>query len=228
MTFTLLAYDADSRAWGGVAATGNLSVGGWVLRGKAGVGLSASQGYSPSTIWGDDALTAMEQGHSAPQAVAGVVNADPGKAWRQLAALDGSGQAAAFSGEANSEFKGHLVREGLVASGNILAGPHVLDAMADALEKARTPFENRLLAALEAGRRAGGDERGVQSAAMLVVSENAPPLDLRIDWHETPIVALGQLLEKTRRPDYRDWLKIIPTASDPHRCPDMKSRTVSA
>jgi len=225
MTFSLLAYDPNSRAWGGVAATGSLCVGGWVLRGRAGVGLSASQGYSPSTIWGNGALSMMANGQSATQAVESLVNADRGNAWRQLAALDRNGNTAAFSGEFNLDFKGHLARNGLVASGNILAGPQVLEAMVDALETGQQPFEDRLLAALDAGQKAGGDERGVQSAAMLVVRENAPPLDLRVDWHETPIVALGRLLEKTRRPDYRDWLKVTPTTSDPHRSPEVSGKT---
>lgn len=84
-------------------------------------------------------------------------------------------------------------------------------------------FEDRLLAALEAGSQAGGDERGVQSAAMLVVRDNAPTLDLRIDWHEAPISSLGRLLAQTRRPDYRDWLTVVPTASDPFRTPEFKT-----
>ncbi|MEH6726398.1 MAG: DUF1028 domain-containing protein, partial [Hyphomicrobiales bacterium] len=78
MTFSLLAYDADSKSWGGVAATGNLCVGGWVLRGRAGTGLSASQGHAPSTMWGEDVLDLMDQGLSAIEGVNRLVQADPG------------------------------------------------------------------------------------------------------------------------------------------------------
>ncbi len=223
MTFSLLAYDPDSKSWGGVAATGNLCVGGWVLRGRAGTGLSASQGHAPSTMWGEDVLNLMDQELSATEGVNRLVQADPGREWRQLSALDKNGDADAFSGASNADFKGHIVRDGLVASGNILAGREVLEAMLEAMESTGKPFEDRLLAALEAGSQAGGDERGVQSAAMLVVSENSPTLDLRIDWHETPISALGQLLAQTRGSDYRDWLDVVPTASDPFRTPESKN-----
>lgn len=222
MTFSLLAYDADSQSWGGVAATGNLCVGGWVLRGRVGAGISASQGYAPSTMWGENVLTLMEQGLSATDTVARVVQADPGREWRQLSALDTAGRAGAFSGHCNLDFKGHFIRDGLVASGNILADQNVLEAMVEAMDHATTCFEERLLAALEAGRQAGGDERGVQSAAMLVIRKSSPPLDLRIDWHEQPISALGRLLAETRRADYRAWLDVVPTVADPERTPERK------
>lgn len=224
MTFSLLAYDADSCSWGGVAATGNLCVGGWVLRGRAGAGISASQGHSPSTIWGEHVLKLMEQGVSATEAVTRVVQADRGRDWRQLSALDTTGRANAFSGNCNSDFKGHLIRDGLVASGNILAGQNVLEAMVAVMDSVTAPFEDRLLAALEAGRKAGGDERGIQSAAMLVVRNSAPPLDLRIDWHEQPISALEHLLAQTRRDDYQAWLDVVPTVADPERTPELKTR----
>lgn len=224
MTFSLLAYDADSCSWGGVAATGNLCVGGWVLRGRAGAGISASQGHSPSTIWGEHVLKLMEQGVSATEAVTRVVQADRGRDWRQLSALDKTGRANAFSGNCNSDFKGHLIRDGLVASGNILAGQNVLEAMVAVMDSVTAPFEDRLLAALEAGRKAGGDERGIQSAAMLVVRNSAPPLDLRIDWHEQPISALEHLLAQTRRDDYQAWLDVVPTVAVPERTPKRKTR----
>ncbi|MEH6726399.1 MAG: DUF1028 domain-containing protein, partial [Hyphomicrobiales bacterium] len=134
-----------------------------------------------------------------------------------------NGNAVAFSGASNADFKGHIVRDGLVASGNILAGREVLEAMLEAMESTGKTLEDRLLAALEAGSEAGGDERGVQSAAMLVVSENSPTLDLRIDWHEAPISALGRLLVQTRRSDYREWLDVVPTGSDPFRTPEFKN-----
>jgi uncharacterized Ntn-hydrolase superfamily protein len=160
----------------------------------------------------------------ATEAVTRVVQADRGRDWRQLSALDSTGRGNAFSGSCNLDFKGHLIRDGLVASGNILAGQNVLEAMVAVMDSVTAPFEDRLLAALEAGRKAGGDERGIQSAAMLVVRNSAPPLDLRIDWHEQPISALEHLLAQTRRDDYQAWLDVVPTVADPERTPKRKTR----
>ena len=88
MTFSILVRDPETGVLGGAAATGNLCVGGWVLRGDARAGLSASQGRTPSTLWGEDVLDAMRHGQNAAQAVAGIVAADRGRATRQLLALD--------------------------------------------------------------------------------------------------------------------------------------------
>lgn len=217
MTFSLLARDPKTGALGGVAATGNLCVGGWVLAGTAGVGVSAAQGQAPSTLWREQVQVRMKSGVGAAQAVAAVVDDDPGREHRQLTAFDASGVPGAFTGSANGDFKGHLVGDGCVASGNILKGAAVLDEMVRVFELPSLSFENRLLAALVAGQRAGGDERGILSAALLVVAENSAPLTLRIDHHEAPIEALEELLNKTREPDYREWLETVPTKDEPHK-----------
>ncbi|KKM04073.1 hypothetical protein LCGC14_1767880, partial [marine sediment metagenome] len=88
MTFSILARDEKTGMLGGAAATGSLCVGGWVLRGGADRGLSASQGTAPSTLWGEDVLTLMQGGVAAATAVARVTGHDTGAAHRQLAALD--------------------------------------------------------------------------------------------------------------------------------------------
>ncbi len=217
MTFSLLARDPKTKKLGGVAATGNLCVGGWVLAGTAKVGVVASQGQAPSTLWREQVLARMASGTGATDAVAAVVTRDEGREHRQLAALDANGHTGAFTGVANGAFRGHLTGTDCVASGNILTGGAVLEAMVRAFESAGQPFEDRLLDALIAGQQAGGDERGVLSAAMLVVSGRLAPLSLRIDHHQNPVLALGGLLEKTREPGYQAWLQTVPTENEPQR-----------
>lgn len=217
MTFSILAQDLDSGAFGGAAATGALCVGGWVLRGDSRAGMSASQGAAPSTIWGEDALEAMRQGRSASATVADLTGADRGRDWRQLAVLDRVGGTACHTGVQNTGWKGALTGPGLVVSGNMLDGPQVLQALRDAYLAANGTMAQRLLTALEAAEQAGGDMRGLQSAALLVVSDDAPPLNLRMDWAEAPIRALQDLYARSQSGDYAAWLPTVPTRNDPER-----------
>lgn len=217
MTFSILARDAATGALGGAAATGSLCVGGWVLRGDARAGLSASQGAAPSTFWGEQALARMRAGAGAAAAVAAITGADPGRAHRQLAALDAAGGTGAFTGEENTDAKGARQGSGRVVAGNLLASEGVLDAIAAGFAAAEGALPDRLLAALRAGEAAGSDSRGLMSAALLVVAPDAPPLTLRIDWAEAPLDALSRLLARARAPDYSDWLATVPTLDAPHR-----------
>lgn len=217
MTFSILAQDLCSGAFGGAAATGSLCVGGWVLRGDSRVGLSASQGAAPSTMWGEDVLARMMSGAGASDAVAAVTGTDNGRDWRQLSALDRAGRTACHTGSQNGDWKGALTAPGLVVSGNLLAGPHVLEALRDAYLDASGPLAARLLAALKAAEAAGGDTRGLQSAALLVVADDAPPLSLRIDWARDPVAALRDLHARSQSGAYAAWLPTVPTRHDPER-----------
>lgn len=217
MTYSILAQDSGSGVFGGAAATGSLCVGGWVLRGDSRFGLSASQGAAPSTIWGEDALALMRDGHGATEVVGRLARADGGRDWRQLAVLDREGHTECHTGSMNTDWKGALCAPGLVVSGNLLAGPHVLEALRDGYLAAAGTMAERLLAALAAAERAGGDTRGLQSAALLVLSDDAPPLSLRVDWAENPIAALGTLHARSQTGDYAAWLPCVPTRNDPER-----------
>lgn len=217
MTFSLLARDPETGKLGGVSATGNLCVGGWVLAGSARTGITASQGQAPSTLWRDKVLTLMGSEMEAALAVAKTAAPDEGREYRQLTALDNIGRTGVFTGAGNGDFKGHFEGTACIASGNILTGQPVLEAMVRGYEHSSMRFEDRLLEALRAGEQAGGDERGVQSAAMHVVSTDVAPLTLRIDFHETPVSALGQLLNKTRDATYQRWLQTVPTVKAPHK-----------
>lgn len=221
MTFSLLAQDPDTGALGGVAATGSLCVGGWVLRGRLEAGMSASQGAAPSTFWGEDVLDAMGSGLDAGTAVTRVTGADTGRDWRQLSALDATGRAAAFTGARNTPEMHSRTFAGGVAAGNMLASASVVDALAEAYLAASGSFEARLLAALRAADAAGSDMRGLFSAALLVLRPDRAPLTLRIDYHETdPIGALGALLDRATSGEYGAWFGQVPNPRDPMRILD--------
>lgn len=217
MTFSILAQDLNTGAFGGAAATGSLCVGGWVLRGDSRAGMSASQGAAPSTIWGEEALARMLAGDTADHALAAVTGPDAGRDWRQLAVLDRAGGTACHTGASNTEWRGSLVAPGLVVSGNLLAGPQVLIALRDTFLATPGSLAERLLAALAAAEAAGGDTRGLQSAALLVVADDAPPLSLRVDWSEDPVAALHALYARSQGGDYAAWLPCAPTRADPER-----------
>jgi len=219
MTFSLLAYDAETEVWGGVSATGNLCVGGWVLHGRSDSGICASQGQSPSTLWRENVLELQRVGMSAHDAIAQVTSGDQGRDHRQVSAIDAQGRPAVFSGASNSAYCGHLLDDDLVATGNILAGPSVLEAMIEAFRIGGEAFAERLIAALEAARKVGGDARGTRSAALLRIGRDAPPLSLRIDCAEDPVADLRDLYDKTTNADYQAWLATVPTDAAPWRAP---------
>ena len=150
-------------------------------------------------------------------AVAAVTGADTGRAARQLAALDLSGGAAVHTGDENTDVKGSRADDGFVASGNLLSDTAVLDALADSYRSATGPFAQRLLTAIRAAERAGGDSRGLQSAALLVVGRDIPPLTLRVDHDADPIAALTRLHDRATTGDYGDWTRTVPVLDDPHR-----------
>ncbi|MFW6076409.1 MAG: DUF1028 domain-containing protein [Hyphomicrobiales bacterium] len=251
MTFSLLVRDPGTGAFGAAAATGNLCVGAWVLRGDARAGVTASQGLYPNPSWGPRVLELMSGGDAA-EAVRQVVGADSGRDVRQLAALDRNGRTAVHSGIGNLDYCGHIAADDLIAVGNMLESRAVLEAMVEAFASepgAARPRESggpesgsattgfplardraagatshpelapRLIASLAAGAAAGGDVRGLMSAAVLVVSPDAPPLDLRVDLAEDPVGALRALYERTREPSYQAWLSHLPTGNDPERAP---------
>jgi uncharacterized Ntn-hydrolase superfamily protein len=217
MTFSLLVRDPDTGALGGVAATGNLCVGGWVLRGDARGGIVASQGRTPSTLWGEDALAALVAGEPVGDVAERIPAADGGAGHRQLVLMDCDGTAAVFSGAANHPYTGHREGAGWVAAGNWLTGPEVIEAASEAFAGSEGDFPFRLVGALEAGIAAGSDRRGTLSAALLVVARDRPPLTLRVDHDEAPVARLRALCERTREPAYQEWLATVPTRDDPER-----------
>lgn len=220
MTFSILARDPDTQIIGGAAATGSLCVGGWVLRGGARHGLSASQGRAPSTLWGEDVIDLMAQGHSPQEAVETVTGRDAGRGYRQLSALNCDGAGAAFTGQDNTPVTAERVFANGVAAGNMLTSKRVIDHLIEQFQTSAGTMAERLMDALDAAHAAGGDSRGLLSAALLVLSPDHAPISLRIDHSETPLADLRRLLTLATSGDYAYWSANVPTLSDPERIVD--------
>ena len=215
MTFTLLARDPQSGALGGASATGNLCVGAWVLRATAGVGISASQGHFPSTLWGTQVLDEMQRGLDTKSAIERTIRADGGRGSRQLLALDALGQGAAYTGAKNVPDHSEVILPDICAAGNMLSNADVVEASVEGYVSCDGPLLHKLKRGLEAAAQAGGDARGLMSAAVLIVSEDHPPVDLRVDYSKDAIGALSDLIVRIEEPDYANWVRELPTRTKP-------------
>ncbi|MGZ2259120.1 DUF1028 domain-containing protein [Roseobacter sp. A03A-229] len=217
MTISILVFDVNSGTFGGAAATGSLCVGGWVLRGDVRSGLSASQGTSPSTLWGEDALSLMTAGLSARATVDELTKGDPGRDHRQLSVLDREGRTASFTGAESIAYAGSIDAHCLVVSGNMLADAGVLTAARDGYLNSQGAMPQRLLSGLMAAADAGGDIRGLTSAALLQLHADQAPLSLRIDYADDPLAALQDLYTRAMAQPYFGWTQAVPTRRDPYR-----------
>ncbi|WP_328519991.1 DUF1028 domain-containing protein [Kribbella sp. NBC_00359] len=202
MTFSIVAFDPDSGSWGIAVASKFLAVGAVVPWGRAGAGAVATQAAA-NLSYGPSGLDLLADGLPADQVVAKLTNADDEREHRQVGIVDAQGQGATFTGGSSLDWAGGQAGDGYAIQGNILAGPPVVAAMADAWKASvGEAFERRLLSALAAGDHAGGDRRGRQSAALRVWREGAAyggvldtAIDLRADDHPAPIDELGRLLD---------------------------------
>ena len=212
-TFSILAYDAATGEWGGAVQSRVFSVGNGVLWGEAGVGVVATQAVV-DVSYGPQALALLRQGMDAEKVVKSVWerDADPdtvrwSKQGRQFAVIDAKGRVFAYTGPKASEWAGNqpcpAENSVCTAQGNILAGPAVVDSMVARFERTPGHLAYRLLAALEGGQSAGGDKRGQQSAAMLIVKKNGGVwlhndvvLRLQVDDNAEPIKEMRRLVEK--------------------------------
>ena len=218
MTFSILAYDPLTESYGGASATGNICVGGWVLRGDPLSGVSASQGSEPSTLWGEHILRLTGDGLDAKTAIKNTIKKDKGKQRRQLSVIDKKGNGSVFSGNENSSIIDELVSNNIVLSGNILSNKNVLNSMKERyLENQDKSLLYRLYFALQGGNKAGGDKRGIFSASILIVSRKSPPISLRVDYSTNPLKKLKELISKSNTKDYTNWLNSLPVVSDPYK-----------
>jgi uncharacterized Ntn-hydrolase superfamily protein len=213
-TFSILGYDPDTGMVGGAVQSRVFSVGNGVLWGKADVGVVATQAIV-DVSYGPQALALLSQGIAPADIVETIWSNDPdpryrGRSWpkagRQFSVMTAGGDVATFTGPEASEWAGHFLGEYCSAQGNILAGPAVVQDMVTAFENTKGHLSLRLMAALEAGQAAGGDSRGMQSAAMLIVQEdggvwlnNDVVLRLQVDDSENPILELRRLVDIANR-----------------------------
>lgn len=200
-TFSIVAFDPARSEWGVAVASKFLAAGAVVPWARAGAGAVATQSYA-NTRFGPEGLARMAQGLSAEETLAALLAEDPEREKRQVGLVDRQGRAAAFTGSECLPWAGHRVGEGFCCQGNLLVDERTLEAMAEAFVKASGELADRLVAALLAGDRAGGDRRGRQSAAILVVREgggyggfNDRYMDLRVDDDPDPVVKLKDLVE---------------------------------
>lgn len=223
MTFSVLTFDEKEGIFAAAAATGSLCVGGWVLRGDIESGLVASQGTSPSSFWRDDCLRYMYTGQSASEAIDLAIKNDSGRDYRQIIALDKFGTTSGFTGINSVSHASHITEQNFAVAGNMIAGSHVLEAVKKHVNSDQAPIDQRMLNTLKAGKDAGGDNRGLLSAALLVLSPNHPPLDLRIDYSSDPLSDLQLLLDRSKQSPYHDWLSEVPIDTDRNRAPEQAS-----
>jgi len=207
-TFSILGYDPETGEVGGAVQSRVFSVGNGVLWAEANVGVVTTQAIV-DVSYGPQALALLREGLPPGEVVRRVWESDPDprpEDWtregRQFAVMNTEGEVAAFTGPRASEWAGHRVGRHVSAQGNILAGPKVVDRMVEVFETTTGHLSFRLQAALEAGQAAGGDIRGQQSAAMLIVKEgggvwlnNDVVLRLQVDDHPEPIMELRRLVE---------------------------------
>lgn len=197
MTYSIVARDPASGSLGVAVQTHNFGVGRVVPWLEAGVGAIATQA-STNGEFGPMGLDLLREGRSAGEVVAALVASDPQARIRQVGVVDATGRAAVHSGDGCIRDFGHLIGDGYTVQGNLLRTPDVWPAMARSYEaSAKQPFWERLLAALDAGEAAGGDVRGRQSAAIVIVGDGGDVrrrlMDVRVDDHPDPLGELRRL-----------------------------------
>lgn len=190
---------------------------------EAGVGAVSTQSWVNPAL-AIEVLAALRRGLGAEAALRDAIAADPGRELRQIGVVDAAGQAASHTGALCTDWHGQIVGEGFAVQGNMLAGAQVLDAMASAfMAAASEPLDERLMQALEAGQRAGGDKRGKQSAALLVHdSEDDAMLDLRVDDHADPLGELARL-EAISRERFIHYRRFTPSRQSPAGLTDREA-----
>ena len=204
-TFSIVGFDPRTGDLGVAVQSKFFAVGSVVPWAKAGVGAIATQSYA-NVSYGPDGLELLAKGKSARETVSTLTSADRNKQRRQLGIVDAKGNSASFTGSDCHDWAGHIEKPHFCAQGNILNGKEVVDTMASSFEQSQKQAKGGLcdwLAdALMAGQDAGGDSRGRQSAALLVVRKkggysggNDRFIDLRVDDHKTPIAELLRLLQ---------------------------------
>jgi uncharacterized Ntn-hydrolase superfamily protein len=203
-TFSIVAFDPSTRELGVAVQSRYFSVGSVVPWAEAGVGAIATQSFV-NVSYGPKGLELLKQGMPVDDVIDRLTKDDVGKDSRQLGVIDAKGNAAAFTGKKCLEWAGSKVGKNYSVQGNILASEDVVNRMAESFEFAKGDLGSRLVAALEGGENAGGDARGRQSAALLVVRENRGRasygdryIDLRVEDHSNPIGELERLLDMHR------------------------------
>ena len=200
-TFSIAARDPENGDLGVAVASKYLAVGAVVPYARAGVGAVATQS-SANVSYGPRGLDLMGEGQSPEEVIKALTAADEGRESRQTGMVDAQGRSFSFTGSEANDWKGHCYEEDFACQGNLLAGAEVIEEMVSAFKGTDGDLADRLMASLVAGDKAGGDCRGRQAAAVLVVRENGGPsglndryLDLRVDEHDDAVNELARIFD---------------------------------
>jgi uncharacterized Ntn-hydrolase superfamily protein len=199
VTYSIAACDLGAGHWGVATQSKFLAVGSVVPWAEPHAGAIATQSYA-NPSYGPDGLRLLRDGLSAEDTLARLTEADEGRDQRQAGIVDGQGRAATYTGSGCHDWAGGRTGPGYAAQGNILVSGATVDALAETFEASTGPLAERLLACLDAAQAAGGDRRGQQSAALLVVEKDGgyaglsdTLVDLRVDDHPRPLEELRRL-----------------------------------
>jgi uncharacterized Ntn-hydrolase superfamily protein len=216
MTWSIIARDRDTGAYGVAVASKFFAVGAICPHGEGGVGALSTQAL-PNPLWGYRGMRLLREGMAAQSVVDHLTKPDAGAHQRQFHIHDAKGDIAVHTGSGCIDWCGHIVRDGLSVAGNMLAGPEVINATAHAFQtSAQRSFTRRLLTAMFAGEAAGGDKRGKQSAALMVwTTEEYPAVSLRVDDHPDPLRELERL-EGVGRERLFHYINFMPSRANPH------------
>jgi uncharacterized Ntn-hydrolase superfamily protein len=196
MTWSIIARDPSSGAFGVAIATRFFAVGALCPHAQSGVGALSTQALI-NPHYGKQGLELLRAGVPAPEVVKRLIAPDEGREQRQVHVIDAAGRIGQHTGRQCVDWCGAVSGDGFSVAGNMLAGPRVISETANVFTKVKKPFPERLLAALDAGEAAGGDQRGKQSAALIIhATEEYPELSLRVDDHLEPLIELRRLYEK--------------------------------
>jgi uncharacterized Ntn-hydrolase superfamily protein len=214
-TFSIVGRCERTGMLGAVVSTADVGAGRMVTWAKAGVGAVATQSW-PNLYLAIDGLRLMEEGVSAPNALELVIRDDPGRELRQVGIVDARGRSAGWSGKECTDWFGDVSEPNFAAQGNMLVGSETVSAMAEVFRiTPELDLAERLLRALEAGQQAGGDKRGRQCSALLVVSREEFPLwDLRVDDHAQPVAELRRIFEIAKL-DLLPFVEGLPSRKNP-------------
>jgi uncharacterized Ntn-hydrolase superfamily protein len=217
-TYSIAACDLAAGQWGVATQSKFLGVGSVVPWAEPGVGAIATQAYA-NPRYGSEGLALLREDLTPEEVIERLVSADEGRDHRQVGVVDGEGRAASYTGSECYEWAGGRTGDCYAAQGNILVSAATVDAIAETFDSSSGPLAERLLACLNAAQEAGGDRRGQQSAALLVVEREGgyaglsdEKIDIRVDDHPRPleelrrIYGLHQAIFGTTPPE--DWLDV--------------------
>jgi uncharacterized Ntn-hydrolase superfamily protein len=200
-TYSIAACDLEAGQWGVATQSKFLSVGSVVPWAEPHVGAIATQAYA-NPRYGPEGLKLLQEGLSAEEAVERLTSADEGRDHRQLGIVDREGRAASYTGSECQDWAGGRTGPCYAAQGNILVSAQTVDALAETFESTSGPLAERLLDCLDAAQVAGGDRRGQQSAALLVVQKDGGYaslsdvlVELRVEDHERPLEEIRRLYD---------------------------------